>query len=178
MIDELNLPATLSRDNGAFTLRRAKDEDLGALMVLLSDDAVSSGCGDGANADDRPACAAALSDVRHSPGNDVLVVTDADRSLIATFQLTVIPGLARQGAMRMQVEAVRVSSTARSTGLGSAMMRWVDDVAAPATGCRLIQLTSDAQRTDAHRFYERLGYAPSHVGFKLSVDQAGMDPLD
>jgi hypothetical protein len=49
------------------------------------------------------------------------------------------------------------------------MMLWVIDVAAPATGASLIQLTSDAQRTDAHRFYTRLGFADSHVGFKLKV---------
>ena len=34
-------------------------------------------------------------------------------------------------------------------------------------GCQLVQLTSDNTRTDAHRFYERLGFTASHVGFKL-----------
>ncbi|MFE3705663.1 GNAT family N-acetyltransferase, partial [Streptomyces scopuliridis] len=36
-------------------------------------------------------------------------------------------------------------------------------------GCQLVQLTSDASRTDAHRFYERLGFTASHVGFKMSI---------
>jgi hypothetical protein len=33
----------------------------------------------------------------------------------------------------------------------------------------LVQLTSDASRTDAHRFYQRLGFEPTHVGFKLTL---------
>lgn len=36
-------------------------------------------------------------------------------------------------------------------------------------GVDLVQLTSDRTRTDAHRFYERLGFVPSHLGFKLQL---------
>jgi hypothetical protein len=32
-----------------------------------------------------------------------------------------------------------------------------------------VQLTSDNTRTDAHRFYERLGFARSHTGFKIQL---------
>jgi GNAT superfamily N-acetyltransferase len=88
---------------------------------------------------------------------------------MGTFQLTRIPGMARQGSTRLLVEAVRVRSDLRSGGIGGAMMRWVTDVAAPALGVSLVQLTSDAARTDAHRFYERLGFTGSHVGFKYRV---------
>ena len=82
------------------------------------------------------------------------------------MQLTLIPGLARGGATRMQVEAVRVAESVRGHGLGSAMMRWaIED--ARARGAALVQLTSDSRREDAHRFYDRLGFAASHVGLKL-----------
>ncbi|MCS3843703.1 GNAT family N-acetyltransferase [Microbacterium sp. AK031] len=60
-------------------------------------------------------------------------------------------------------------SDLRSSGIGSAMMRWVTEGAAPALGSAMVQLTSDAARTDAHRFYERLGYTGSHVGFKYRL---------
>ena len=84
------------------------------------------------------------------------------------MQLTVLPGLARRGALRMQVEAVRVHEAHRSAGLGGGMMRWaVED--ARRRGCALVQLTSDKSRVDAHRFYERLGFSRSHEGFKLSL---------
>jgi hypothetical protein len=29
-----------------------------------------------------------------------------------------------------------------------------------------VQLTTNRARGDAHRFYERLGFTPSHLGFK------------
>jgi hypothetical protein len=32
-----------------------------------------------------------------------------------------------------------------------------------------VQLTSDKTRTDAHRFYERLGFAATHEGMKLKL---------
>ena len=63
-------------------------------------------------------------------------------------------------------------SDLRSSGIGSAVMRWVGERAAPAVGASMVQLTSDAARTDAHRFYEKLGYIGSHLGFKYAVETA------
>ena len=40
---------------------------------------------------------------------------------------------------------------------------------ARAAGCGLVQLTSDASRVDARRFYERLGFQATHIGMKLSI---------
>ena len=37
---------------------------------------------------------------------------------------------------------------------------------ARAAGCSLMQLTTHRTRDRAHRFYERLGYEPSHKGYK------------
>ncbi|WP_040165827.1 GNAT family N-acetyltransferase [Microbacterium gorillae] len=171
MIDGLELPTELAAASGTLTLRRATDDDLDELMRLLSDDPISAGRGDRARPEDREAYANGLRDVTTTPGNDLFVAVD-DSGVIGTFQLTVLPGMARRGARRMQVEAVRVASARRSSGAGTAMMRWVSDVAAPASGCALIQLTSDSAREDAHRFYDRLGYVASHVGFKLSLPRA------
>jgi GNAT superfamily N-acetyltransferase len=36
-------------------------------------------------------------------------------------------------------------------------------------GCALVQLTTDKTRTDAHRFYARLGFVASHEGLKLPL---------
>ncbi len=73
--------------------------------------------------------------------------------------------MARRGTTRLLVEAVRVRSDVRSGGIGGALMNWVTQVAAPTLDAGLIQLTSDAARSDAHRFYERLGFTGSHIGF-------------
>ncbi|MFY9713602.1 MAG: GNAT family N-acetyltransferase, partial [Microbacterium sp.] len=114
---------------------------------------------------------AALMEILAEPSNDLLVV-ELDGSVVGTLQLTSIPGMSRRGSRRLLVEAVRVRSDLRSSGIGSAVMRWVSASAAPAVGAAIVQLTSDASRTDAHRFYERLGYVGSHRGFKYAVPRS------
>lgn len=170
MLDALPLPHPFESRVGSAVLRRATGDDIDALMALLADDPISAARGDVASDADHDAYARALRDILAEPSNDLLVV-DLDGTVVGTLQLTSIPGMARQGARRLLVEAVRVRSSIRSSGIGSAVMRWVSDAAAPALGASLVQLTSDAARTDAHRFYERLGYVGSHVGFKYDVQR-------
>jgi GNAT superfamily N-acetyltransferase len=172
VIAALELPATLIAREQTLVLRRAALGDLDALMALLADDPISAARGDQAQASDLPAYERALADLIGDPSNEILLVVDASDTVIATMQLTRIPGMARRGSTRLLVEAVRVSSALRSGGVGSAMMRWVTDVAAPATGSLIVQLTSDEARVDAHRFYERLGFVGSHRGFKYAVTAA------
>ena len=168
MLNDLELPVTLSARDGEFLVRAAESSDLDALIELIAGDPISAARGDTAAPDDRDAYARGLAQIQQDPRN-VQLVAERDGVLIGTLQLTVIPGLARRGADRLQVEAVRVRDDLRSQGIGRALMLWISDVAAPALGATLIQLTSDASRRDAHRFYERLGYAASHVGYKLRV---------
>lgn len=169
MIRTLNLPVTLSAKAQEFTLRRASDNDLRALMLLLADDPISATRGDKADESDVAAYRSALTAIVTDPSNDLLVVVNQIDELVATMQLTLIPGMARRGSTRLLIEAVRVRSDNRSSGIGSAMMRWVTGNAAPAVEASLVQLTSDEARQDAHRFYERLGFAGSHRGFKYKL---------
>lgn len=168
MLASLPLPHPFDSRAGRAELRRAEPADADAIIALLADDPISSSRGDQAADADRPAYVAGLVEILADPSND-LVVIELDGAVVGTLQLTLIPGMARRGARRLLIEAVRVRSDLRSAGLGSASMRWVSDVAAPALGAAMVQLTSDAARTDAHRFYERLGYTGSHVGFKFFV---------
>lgn len=169
MLASLNLPVALVTRVGEATLRRAAEDDLDELMGLLSDDPVSASRGDVAAAKDREAYRRALEEIIEDPSNEVVVVEDEHGSLVGTMQLTRIPGMARRGATRLLIEAVRVSSTLRSSGIGSAMMQWTVGPAAESLAADLVQLTSDAARADAHRFYERLGFVGSHIGFKYRV---------
>jgi GNAT superfamily N-acetyltransferase len=98
----------------------------------------------------------------------LLVVGDAGGEVVATMQLSFLPGLARRGALRAQIEAVRVHDGHRGGGLGAAMLAWAIDEAR-RRGCALVQLTTDKSRTSAHRFYERLGFVASHEGMKLTL---------
>lgn len=166
MIAELALPTIIRTDSGDLTVRAATSADVPALTILLADDDISRSRGD--SGDQSTAYAAALERVQASV-RDVQLVAERAGTVLATFQLSVIPGLARGGANRLQIETVRVASAERSRGTGAALMQWVIDVAAPRTASTLIQLTSDLARLDAHRFYERLGFVRSHAGFKLSL---------
>ncbi len=98
----------------------------------------------------------------------LLVVAEAAGEVVATRQLTFLPGLARRGALRAQVEAVRVRAEHRGTGLGRAVFAWAVGEARRRR-CALAQLTSDQQRPEAHRFCEALGFVASHEGFKLGL---------
>ncbi len=169
MIPALDLPALMHARNRQVILRRAVESDLPAIMSLLADDPVSAARGDRADPGDEGAYRSALRDVIGDASNELLVVVDGTGDVIATMQLTRIPGLARRGSTRLLVEAVRVRGDQRSSGIGSAMMHWVTETAAAAVGASLVQLTSDESRTDAHRFYERLGFVGSHRGFKFAV---------
>jgi GNAT superfamily N-acetyltransferase len=165
----LAVPVTLDSPAGPVELRHASAGDITAILGLLADDPISASRGDIARDDDRGAYESAFHAIDADPSNALLVVVAPAGDVVATMQLTVIPGMARVGATRLQVEAVRVRSDLRSGGIGGAMIRWVTGTAAPAVGASLVQLTSDDARTDAHRFYTRLGFAASHRGFKFTV---------
>ena len=159
--------ATLQASDSTARLRRAVVGDLPSIVELLIDDplglAREGGDGPGAIEPYVRAFEAVDADPAH-----LLVVAEDGGRLVATLQLSFIPGLARRGALRAQVEGVRVHPEKRNSGLGRALLQWAADEA-ERRGCALIQLTSDKQRADAHRFYTRLGYVSSHEGFKLEL---------
>jgi GNAT superfamily N-acetyltransferase len=169
MLASLNLPVALETRTGEVTLRRAAEDDLNELMGLLSDDPISASRGDVAAAGDREAYRRGLASIIADPSNDVILAEDGHGSVVGTMQLTRIPGMARRGATRLLIEAVRVSSALRSSGIGTVMMQWAVGPAAESLAADLVQLTSDAARGDAHRFYEHLGFVGSHIGFKYQV---------
>jgi ribosomal protein S18 acetylase RimI-like enzyme len=102
------------------------------------------------------------------------IVGEVDGEVIACLQLLILPGLARLGALRAQLEGIRVSSAHRGQGIGTRLLRFAIEEAR-REGCRLVQLTSDVQRPEAHRLYERLGFHATHVGMKLRLADSGSD---
>lgn len=100
--------------------------------------------------------------------NQLQMVASFGGEVVGTLQITFIPGLARKGALRGQIEGVRIAAPYRGSGLGRQMFEWAIDQCR-AKGCDLVQLTTDKDRPNAHRFYEKLGFAGSHVGYKLSL---------
>jgi GNAT superfamily N-acetyltransferase len=145
--------------------RAATRADLPAILSLLADDDVARARGGYPDAPDKVAVAFTAIDT--DPRNE-LVVADEDGTVVGTCQLTFIPGLSRGGAERMTIEAVRVRADRRGAGLGRRLMAYALG-RAQERGCALAQLTTDKRRTDAHRFYESLGFVASHEGMKLAL---------
>ncbi|MDX3227001.1 GNAT family N-acetyltransferase [Streptomyces sp. ME19-01-6] len=145
-------------------IRRATADDIPAIVAMLADDPLGARR---ESPDDLAPYRAAFERIARDPGQH-LVVAVRDGRTVGTLQLTVIPGLSRRGATRSIIESVRIHADERGGGLGTQLIQWAID-ASRREGCVLVQLTSDATRTDAHRFYERLGFEASHVGFKLAL---------
>lgn len=155
----------LDVDGATLLVRSARRDDLATIVSLLSDDVLGQG---------RESAAGDLAryerafDMIEAHPNQELVVVERDGEIVATFDLAILPSLSRQGSVRMQVEAVRVASSARGGGLGGAIFTWIIDYAR-RRDCELLQLTSDRTRSGAHAFYDRLGFVDSHVGYKLDL---------
>ncbi|SHN83154.1 Ribosomal protein S18 acetylase RimI [Geodermatophilus obscurus] len=157
------LPTTLTAGDTTVGLRRATADDVPALVALLTDDPL----GRHRESPDLAPYRRAFAAVDADPAQLLLAVTQGP-DVVGTAQLTEIPGLSRGGTTRLQIEAVRVRADLRGQGVGAALFGWAVDEA-PRRGCGLVQLTTDTRRPEAHRFYERLGFTASHVGFKLQL---------
>jgi len=149
---------------GDLEIRAAVTEDVPAIVGMLADDPLGS---QRESPDDLTPYLAALDRLTADP-NQHLVVAVREGRVVGTLQLTVVPGLSRKGATRSIIEAVRIHADERGSGLGTQLIEWAI-AESRRQGCQLVQLTSDITRTDAHRFYERLGFTASHVGFKLPL---------
>lgn len=146
--------------------RSALLSDVPAIVALLADDQLGSTREiTGTPPDAR--YVAAFNAIEADTNQRLVVVVDNDE-VIGTLQLSFIPGIARMGSWRGQVEAVRIAAHRRDSGLGQKMFEWAI-AECRARGCNLVQLTTDKSRTDAHRFYEKLGFVASHEGYKLGL---------
>ncbi len=149
------------------TFRRARREDLETIVAMFADDELGR---------DREDSSLPLNrkylDAFHSieaDENQYLLVAEIDAELLAYLQITFIPQLSRLGAVRGQVESVRVTSNRRGQGIGHKLMLEAVRICRER-GCSLVQLTTDVKRRRTRIFYERLGFAVSHHGMKLPLN--------
>lgn len=146
--------------------REAKIEDLKDIVRMLADDFL--GRQRERYEDPLPeSYLKAFRDIEADPNNE-LIVAESDGEVVGTLQLTFTPSISFQGGKRATVESVRVDEKHRGKGLGREMMLWVID-RAKEKGCMSVQLTTNAERTDAHRFYKNLGFSGTHLGMKLKL---------
>ncbi|MBN8846204.1 MAG: GNAT family N-acetyltransferase [Sphingomonadales bacterium] len=145
-------------------LRDATEADLPAILAMLAEDTIPPG----READlSDPRYLAAFEAIDADP-NQRLIAAELDGRVVGTMQLSFLPGLSFIGSWRGLIEAVRIVGDLRGQKLGERMILWAVEQCR-ARDCKLVQLTSSAKRTDAHRFYARLGFVQSHVGMKLHL---------
>ena len=149
------------------TVRSAATSDVGRLVELLNHGALDDRREDLADLD---AYLAALREIQAAGDGDVLVA-ELDGQVVGMCQLVVFRHLQRHGGLCAEVESMHVHPDFRSRGIGEQLLAAVVEAARRA-GCYRVQLTSNIRRADAHRFYQRHGFEPSHLGFKRSVDTA------
>ncbi|MFI5619758.1 GNAT family N-acetyltransferase [Streptomyces sp. NPDC051567] len=145
-------------------IRPAVVDDIPAIVAMLADDALGAAR---ESPDDLGPYLVAYERLQSDPHQFLMVAMRGDM-LVGTLQLSVIAGLSRRGSTRSVIEGVRVHGSERGRGLGQQLIEWAIEESR-RQGCQLVQLTSDAARPDAHRFYERLGFVGSHVGFKYQL---------
>jgi GNAT superfamily N-acetyltransferase len=149
------------------TFRNAKLEDLPAIIGLLADDFLGQQRENLSEQLDEN-YVKAFREIEADPNNE-LIVAEMDGRVIGTLQLVITPSLSYQGSKRSIVESVRVDSSLRGQGIGREMMLWAIE-RAKQRGCVSMHLTSHNDRTDAHRFYESLGFSRSHTGMKKALN--------
>jgi ribosomal protein S18 acetylase RimI-like enzyme len=143
--------------------RDATSADVPAIIALLRDDAL----GAGREIEDMTIYDTAFQKMKAEAANH-LIVGEIEGRVVATYQITFISGLSLRASRRAQVESVRVASDLRGQRIGEALFADAES-RARAAGCALIQLTTNATRDRARAFYERLGFTPSHVGYKRDL---------
>lgn len=148
----------------AINLRPARRDDIAAIIAMLADDHLG-------RARERlenplPALYYAAFERLSADPNIQLMVAEEGAQVVGCLQLCILPGLSSQGASRGLIEDVRVASDRRSRGIGEKLVQWAVGEA-QAKGCRLVELLTHHTRTDAQRFYERLGFVRSHVGMTM-----------
>ena len=150
------------------TIRVATADDLPHIVELLRDDVLGR-TRESAEGQLPSSYVAAFAAIDADPNNELLVAFADDR-LVATLQLTFTPSLSYQGSWRATIESVRTASDLRGRGIGSALMSRAI-ARARERGCGIVQLSTNKARTDARRFYERLGFTATHEGMKLMLER-------
>lgn len=147
-------------------IRDAREDDIAALAAIFAEDD-KGGHGDTADPAALPAYLAAFRRIAESPDN-LLLVVESGGEIVGTAQVTFTTSLTGRGSTRMTIEAVQIRADMRGRGYGEVLMRRCIELGRER-GVRLVDLMSNAIRTDAHRFYERLGFVKSHIGFKMKL---------
>ena len=137
-------------------IRAAREDDAAAIAVLLGE------LGYPTDSDTVVQRLRALENA-----GDNVIVAESGGVPVALVAIHVTPVLHAPAPVG-RLTAVVVSERARGQGVGRAIVEAAEQMLADR-GCEFIELTSNRRRTDAHAFYERLGYEASSFRFRKPV---------
>jgi GNAT superfamily N-acetyltransferase len=100
-----------------------------------------------------------------------LFVASIEGGIVGTYALLIMDNLAHRGAKSAIVEDVVVLKSARSQGVGTAMMRHAMQRAMQAD-CYKLTLSSNQKRDAAHAFYESIGFVRHGFSFLVEPQHA------
>ncbi|QOY34922.1 GNAT family N-acetyltransferase [Anaerobacillus isosaccharinicus] len=146
--------------------RKATKEDLVTIVQMLSDDDL----GKNREQFEYPLPESYYDAFRSidSDPNIELTLAYYEDKIVGVLQIVFTPYITYQGGWRATIEGVRTASFLRGKGIGKQLIQWAI-TRAKERNCHIVQLTTDKNRKDAIRFYEQLGFKPTHEGFKMHL---------
>lgn len=147
--------------------REAEKNEISTLVKMFADDKLGSQRED-VSEPVNERYIAAFNQIQNDPNNEIIVAIHKNE-IVGMMQLTYIPSLSHIGSKRCIVGGVRVQSPYRGQGLGTKIINWGIQKA-ESIGCEMVQITSDKQRPEAIRFYEKLGFKATHEGLRLKLN--------
>ena len=151
------------------TIREATEADLPGILHIYAQPEIDNGTVL-ALADAR----ASFRRLQHYPNYHLYVATVEER-IVGTFALLIMDNLAHLGAPSGVVEDVGVLPAYQGQGIGRRMMAYALDLCKRAR-CYKLTLSSNLQRTQAHAFYESLGFQKH--GFSFCTELQTSDAKD
>ena len=145
--------------------RKATENDIMAIVEMIADDHL----GQIRESFQKPLPKEylnAFENINSDTNQELIVVEDESSEIIGTLQLSFIQYLTYRGGIRAQIEAVRIIKDKRGSGIGKTMFEWAIS-RAKERNAHLLQLTTDKKRPKAIKFYEDLGFKPTHEGMKM-----------
>jgi len=142
-------------------MREASEEDLESVLRVYRESGIDSGQNLSA-----AESAAILKRIEQYPNYKVFAA-EIDGQIVGTFALLIVDNLSHKGTRSGLVEAVGVLPSFQGKGIGKEMMQFAMNRCRDH-GCYKMMLSSNETRTNAHKFYESLGF--TRHGFSYRVE--------
>ncbi len=152
--------------NHEILIREATEADVPRIVEMLADDVLGKSR-EQSMPELNDVYVQAFNDIDKDPNATILLACSGE-NIVGCMQINILANLSRTGTKRGQIEGVRVDSVMRGQGVGAFLMDAAIDYC-KQHGCGLMQLTTDAKRPDAAKFYDKYGFVASHIGYKLTL---------